>query len=376
VRRTRRPGRLRGATGTRRRWKFVWVALVGLLLVGLGGVAEYRQLADPGVDLTVLRDDGQGHCTVRWIDPLDGRARQGPFACDSDRVPILRDREYGWEVSYWPWRGDLYNADGVGTRAYDVMIGLTLSGLALLLVAGAGGTVRIARGRRARAGAAAGRIVTPRWPAPRGHGRRGVSPRVKTVLLLAGGAVALTVSGGLFGVELPDARQREKDFRAAVPCPATATATTATVPDAAASDAAASDAAASGATAAGATDPDCLSTERFTVKKVHIHRGRDASYTADLAGPGSASVRRVHFGGDRPLLHRLHPGDTVRGTLWRSGVVAVASDDGTTRQATSADPTGDVFGTVVGGIVLAVIGTGLAVLGGCSAYRILKGRIV
>ncbi|MBD0737664.1 hypothetical protein BGM09_30715 [Streptomyces sp. CBMA29] len=344
---TRRQAPSKTGAETPRRWKFLWVALFGLLLAVAGGFSEAAGHSDLGVELTVLRDDGHGHCTVRWTDPLDGRVREAPFACDSDRPPILRDWEYGWEVTYWPWRGDLRNSAGVGSSASDVTTGLTLAGLFLLLVASVGGAVRIVRRRRAGAEARDARRV-PMSP-PRGTMRS--RPVATAVLALTGGVIALVGGGCLLGIAVPHARHRERDFRAAVPCPA--------------------DLAAMNRSAA-----QCLRTESFTVGKVRIRSGKNSYYTADLAGPESSATRRVRFAGKSPLLRRLESGDTVRGVLWRDGIVTVTSADGETRQDTKDNPTGSASNALVGGVVVTVGGAVLTGVGGAltviawrAAYR-------
>ena len=365
-----------GAAGTQRhgRWRFLWVALSGLLLLVLAFVASYQREGDPGVDLTIVKDDGRGHCTVRWTDPLDGRTRQGAFACTSPRDPVLRDYAYGWEASSWPWRGKLYNAEGTGTSAGGVIGGLSVAGIVLLLVAGVGGTVRITRHKHEKAGATLGAEGTPGADGMPGVGgtpgvdgtpgaggtpgvvldKRTAKParsRHAHVFLLAGSAVAFTVCGVMLGVQLPHAKQRAHEFRAAVPC-SSDTSTT-----------------------------NCLSTEHFTVGKVEIHNGRNSSYTADLtelpAGTGiaadtetdPAAHRRIHFDNANPLLHALHSGDTVRGTLWRGSVVAVTSDDGRITQSTKSDPTGGPSEALAGGVVFGVGGTVLLGFGVRAAYR-------
>jgi hypothetical protein len=317
------------------------VALCALPFLVLAVVVGRQYRANPGVELTVLRDDGHGNCAVRWTDPLDGRTRQGPFACDSGRLPILQDWEYGWEASSWPWRGDLYNADGGGTSQGDVVDTATLAGLALLLVSGVGGSVRIARGRRARQAM----HLTPPLPGSEKHVEVAAPSRAKPLLSLAAGVAALAASGVLFGLALPSAQQDEKTFRAALPCPSavpTGSITTATdtvIPS------------------------DCLTTESFTVHKVQIRNGKKHSYTADLAGSESAATRRVRFDDTSPLLERLQVGDMVNGTLWRGSVVALTSEDGRTRQPTSADPTNGPGSTLFGGIYCALAGAALTIAG-------------
>lgn len=145
-----------GAPRPRRRPLFLWTALLGAVATGLGIAGSMASERDPQVDLAVVHEDAKGNCTVAWNDPWSGKRRHGPFLCDPDRDPILRDWETGFVVSYGPWKGDLYNADLEGTPAYDVNGLLGLIGVLVLAGSGVGGGMRVARRvaeRRAARGA-------------------------------------------------------------------------------------------------------------------------------------------------------------------------------------------------------------------------------
>ncbi|MEV5009741.1 hypothetical protein [Streptomyces sp. NPDC055692] len=117
------------------------------------------------MELTVVQEDASGRCTVVWEDPWSGSERRGPFQCDPDRDPILRDFETGFVVSYGPWKGDLYNADLDGTPANTVNDGLFLSGFLVLVGSGIGGGVRYARRAAQRRTARRVRTTGDPWSA-------------------------------------------------------------------------------------------------------------------------------------------------------------------------------------------------------------------
>lgn len=140
-----------GEKARRRGWwrgAFRWAVLVGLIALVLSGYWAGRSSHDPQVDLTVLSEQSNGDCTVRWTDPFDDGGRTGPFHCDSGRDPLLAYREIGFVVSYGPWKGDLYTSDLRGTSAYDDVDSLGLGGFVLVLAGFTGGAVRHVRGRR------------------------------------------------------------------------------------------------------------------------------------------------------------------------------------------------------------------------------------
>jgi hypothetical protein len=137
-----------GLTRPRRGPKvFRWVPLVAVLCLGLGIAGAYTSDHDPRIDLTVLSEESDGSCVVRWTDPFDGRQRTGPYHCDPGRSPLLHDWETGFVVSYGPWKGDLYNADWEGTSANETVGAVGLTGLLLALVSLVGGAMRWRRRR-------------------------------------------------------------------------------------------------------------------------------------------------------------------------------------------------------------------------------------
>jgi hypothetical protein len=132
------------ATAGRKRHRgvFRWVLLIGVVCLGLGTAGSNASDHDPQIDLTVLSEEADGRCVVRWTDPFDGRERTGPYHCDPGRSPLLHDWSTGFVVSYGPWKGDLYNADWEGTRANHANEAAGLTGLALTPLALIGGAVR------------------------------------------------------------------------------------------------------------------------------------------------------------------------------------------------------------------------------------------
>ncbi|MFJ8073725.1 hypothetical protein ACIQ7Q_07225 [Streptomyces sp. NPDC096176] len=121
---------------------FRWALLLGVVCLGLGIAGSNASDHDPQIDLTVLSEEADGPCVVRWTDPFDGRERTGPYHCDPDRDPLLHDWETGFVVSYGPWKGDLYNWNWEGTRANHANEAVALTGLALTPLALIGGAVR------------------------------------------------------------------------------------------------------------------------------------------------------------------------------------------------------------------------------------------
>jgi hypothetical protein len=171
------------------------------------------------------------------------------------------------------------------------------------------------------------------------RGRR-VARYAKPVLALAGGSAALVCCGGVLGLELPRANAVAHEFRAAVPC------------------------------AVDGSGTDCLSTARFTVRDVRIRHGKTAQYDADLTGPPPGDVR-VEFEDEQPLLRRLHPGDTVHGTLWRGRIVTVTSSDGRIRQITVADPTRGPADAITFATILGISGGVATAIGLILLIRLL-----
>ncbi|NML52238.1 hypothetical protein HHL19_27490 [Streptomyces sp. R302] len=136
------PARAAAPAPVRRRWGlWRWVVLVAGVALGLGIYGVEASDRDPQIDLTVLSEEADGSCVVRWTDPWDRRDRTGPYRCDPERSSLLSDWETGWIVSYGPWKGDLYNADWWGTPANDVNDAVGVLGLLGLPVGLVGGAV-------------------------------------------------------------------------------------------------------------------------------------------------------------------------------------------------------------------------------------------
>ncbi|MGA5146978.1 hypothetical protein ACPCSF_18340 [Streptomyces griseoincarnatus] len=128
----------------RRRPVFRWVTAAGLLLVVLGIVVwetgpDHPELEQ--VELTVLEEEPDGTCAVRWTDPYGAGQRTGPYRCDPDRDPLLKDTsEFEWGSPGWDighvvaegdLKGELYDPDveTAADRAVAVSDALTVSGV-------------------------------------------------------------------------------------------------------------------------------------------------------------------------------------------------------------------------------------------------------
>ncbi|WP_158791151.1 hypothetical protein [Streptomyces sp. NRRL WC-3549] len=191
----------------RRRPGLTWLALLvaGLAGVVLATVWAEQSESDPRIDLTVLSEQSDGRCVVRWDDPFDHQRRTGTYRCDPDRGPLLDDWETGFVVSYGPWKGDLYNADLEGTSAFAVMDTVGVGGLLCALVGLVGGAVRlIRRGGRAAVGplsAPAYAGVAPLSGPPWVPGGPGAPPLTYAVC-----AAAATRQAALRGPDAPPGR--------------------------------------------------------------------------------------------------------------------------------------------------------------------------
>ncbi|MGW7632389.1 hypothetical protein ACMAVT_15310 [Streptomyces sp. FW42] len=123
---------------------FRWVTAAGLLLVVLGFVVwetgpDHPELEQ--VELTVLEEEPDGTCAVRWTDPYGAGQRTGPYRCDPDRDPLLKDTSEfewgspGWDIGHVAAQGDLkgelYDPDveTAADRAVAVSDALTVSGV-------------------------------------------------------------------------------------------------------------------------------------------------------------------------------------------------------------------------------------------------------
>ncbi|MFJ8825752.1 hypothetical protein ACIREE_28795 [Streptomyces sp. NPDC102467] len=144
-----------------RRPRYRWILLLGVITCGLGIAGSAAADHDPMIELTVV--DGStapGPCTVRFKDPLTGGHRTAPFVCEGHRDALIPKLEYGWVVSYGPWKGDLYNAAWDGTPANPLNDGLFVGGALLTLAGGIGGAVSL-RARRRYPAPTAGPPRTP-----------------------------------------------------------------------------------------------------------------------------------------------------------------------------------------------------------------------
>lgn len=143
----------------RRRGLGRWVVLVSAVVLGLGIYGSEAAEHDPLIDLTVVSEESDGSCVVRWTDPWTHQERTGPYRCDGERDPLLHDWETGWLVSYGPWKGDLYTSDWWGTPANEVNDALFACGALGVLAGAVGGGIGWMRRRPRRRHVA----MTP-WP--------------------------------------------------------------------------------------------------------------------------------------------------------------------------------------------------------------------
>ncbi|MFF7312646.1 hypothetical protein [Streptomyces sp. NPDC008137] len=145
-------------------------------------------------------------------------------------------------------------------------------------------------------------------------------------------AVAALVFGVASALQIREALEREREFRAAPACAA--------VP----------------ARAAG-----CVWEQEFTVREADTNRGeRNASPEAELVLP-SGKPWQVTFLRADPVVSGLEPDDKVVGLIWRGQVVEVRDADGR-RQQTSDGPVGWPEDRLGG--ALACVSFGLAALVG------------
>ncbi|MFI8824440.1 hypothetical protein [Streptomyces sp. NPDC053431] len=144
-----------------RRGVWRWVVAVGGVVLGFAVLCESSVADDPRVEVTVEARLPDGSCTVSWTDPFDGVRRTGPYRCAwHPRRPFGEEdevRETGHVVSYGPWQGDLYNADGEGTRVFVETRALEVLGGVTLFVGLAGGADELRRRRRKADGGVAAR---------------------------------------------------------------------------------------------------------------------------------------------------------------------------------------------------------------------------
>ncbi|MET7505755.1 hypothetical protein [Streptomyces albidoflavus] len=131
------PAPLGVVTRVRGRAVFRWGAAVCALVFAFGAFALGEVGEGKRVDLTVIGEDTDGGCTVRWEDPWTGGKHVGPFRCDQDRDPLLGLWDSGFVVSSGPHRGELYSADEGApgrARADALMVAGVVGGAACLLL--------------------------------------------------------------------------------------------------------------------------------------------------------------------------------------------------------------------------------------------------
>ncbi|MBB1243141.1 hypothetical protein GL263_06110 [Streptomyces durbertensis] len=118
------------------------LALLGCALIAISANWEIRSSDDPFIELRVDGRDDDGSCVVTWFDPWADRFRQTDFQClpadHHDRLVEDDDGlDYGWLVSYWPWRGtEVYTPHHNPTEARRISDLAAMSGVALLLTTG------------------------------------------------------------------------------------------------------------------------------------------------------------------------------------------------------------------------------------------------
>ncbi|MEU6532786.1 hypothetical protein ABZ869_26765 [Streptomyces sp. NPDC046928] len=131
---------------------FRWVLTAGVVLftfaVGLyatgPGMPDVRQ-----IDLTVLDEQPDGSCTVRWNDPYRHRTREASYRCDPTRADVLKAPRYdgsdqGWDTGYMitegPRRGSLWSLSTDDTPSRPEV--LLMLGTSLIAVGLVGGNLR------------------------------------------------------------------------------------------------------------------------------------------------------------------------------------------------------------------------------------------
>ncbi|MCJ0874100.1 hypothetical protein [Streptomyces sp. AP-93] len=119
------------------------IALIGMS-VALLEASEPPELRQ--IDLTVLSEEPDGRCEVRWRDPYAERDREGAYRCDTDRHALLKAPDYdpqtgfgwdsGWVLAEGDRKGELYSLDeyddtGANIGAYALGLGLVVTYLGL-----------------------------------------------------------------------------------------------------------------------------------------------------------------------------------------------------------------------------------------------------
>ncbi|MCH0543340.1 hypothetical protein I3F58_28090 [Streptomyces sp. MUM 203J] len=137
---------------------FRWILALGLGLIGCSAglyaaAPHFPELKQ--VELTVLEEEPDGACTVRWTDPYEHREREAPYLCDAGRAALLKAPHYdtgsgfGWDsgfvVAEGPDKGELYSLEEDGGSDdwwIETSDALVLAGLLLAFVGLVGGNIR------------------------------------------------------------------------------------------------------------------------------------------------------------------------------------------------------------------------------------------
>jgi hypothetical protein len=163
--------------------------------------------------------------------------------------------------------------------------------------------------------------------------------RFTGVLLILVSLTSAVLCYVAFAVWLPSGRERYRDYRAAEPCPAHATAQ---------------------------VKKDCLSTWHYTVVKTVVESGKSSEYRATLKGTDSWRGD-VDFGDPGPLLEELKPGDRVTATVWHRYIVVLSK--GGVRQNSSDAPRDELQMNAALGMLAAFVGTQALVFGVARLVR-------
>lgn len=139
---------------------FRWVLTLGVLLITCSAavyaaVPEMPELRQ--IELTVLREEPDGACTVRWTDPFDHGEHEAAHQCDAQRADSLKapnydpETGYGWDsgfvVAEGSARGRLYTLgqdDETIDDRIDLSDTLVIIGLLLATAGLVGGNIRAA----------------------------------------------------------------------------------------------------------------------------------------------------------------------------------------------------------------------------------------
>ncbi|MEV0092270.1 hypothetical protein [Streptomyces sp. NPDC050738] len=135
---------------------FRWVLTLGVVVFGCSAYLYASYPDTRQTDLTVISEQHDGRCTVRWNDPYHdgGRQREGAYHCDPDRDALLKapgydpDTAYGWDTAFMytegPHKGDLEPSDLDEENRFALSDELVLLGVALIAIGLIGGNTRAA----------------------------------------------------------------------------------------------------------------------------------------------------------------------------------------------------------------------------------------